>query len=52
MLALAGWVDQPSDKGEVVECDRLVLDMEGEKMDFVQRQMDCVQRHDPPHAGQ
>ena len=31
-------MDQPSDKGEVVECDRLVLDMEGEKVECVQRQ--------------
>ena len=38
MLALAGGVDQHSDKGKVLECARLVLDMEGEKVDCVQRQ--------------
>ena len=38
LLALAGGVDQHSDKGEVVECARLVLDMEGEKVDCMQRQ--------------
>ena len=38
LLALVGGVDQYSDKGEVVECARLVLDMEGEKMDCMQRQ--------------
>ena len=38
LLALVGGVDQYSDKGEVVECARLVLDMEGEKVDCMQRQ--------------
>ena len=38
LLALASRVDQHSDKGEVMECARLVLDMEGEKVNCVQRQ--------------
>ena len=37
LLALAGGVDQNIDKGEVVKCARLVLDMEGEVGDCVQR---------------
>ena len=38
LLTLAGGVDTDSDHKKVVECARIVLDMEGEKVDCVQRQ--------------
>jgi len=38
LLALAGGVDQHSQQEKVLECARMVLDIEGEKVDCVQRQ--------------